>query len=92
MPPHTDTPREQPEHDGVIQRWEFNALRDSVKRIEKALIGGNHMDPDPHALVGKVNAHDRDIAHAKWLSRTAIGGLIAAGMAWLVSKMTGHTP
>ena len=90
--PHTTTPTEQPEHEGAIQRWEFNALRDSVKRIEKALIGSNHMDPDPLALVGKVQSHDRDISQAKWLSRTAIGGVMAAGAAWAWSKLTGGHP
>ena len=82
----TDTP-EQPEH-SPIQRWEFNALRDDVKSIKRALIGTNQMDPDPAALVGKVQSHDRDISQAKWLSRTALGGVLAAAAAWAWGKLT----
>lgn len=90
-PPHprniTDTPVDQPA-EGAIQRWEFNDLRDTVKRIELALVGKNHMAPDPDALAGKVQQHDRDISQAKWLSRTAIAGVLAAGASWAWGKIT----
>lgn len=84
----TDTPAEQPDHSQPIQRWEFNDLRDTVKRIELALVGKNHMAPDPDALAGKVQQHDRDISQAKWLSRTAIAGVLAAGASWAWGKIT----
>lgn len=77
------------EHDGhlPVTRAEFRPVRDSVHRIEVALIGENPMLPNPDALVGKVDAIEHRVAsaeasirEAKWGYRVAVAGLIAIAL------------
>lgn len=88
-PTAADLAAQEADANSPVTRREFRALREDVHAIKLALVGDNALRPDKDAMVARVDSHERDINQAKWLSRTAIGGVIAAGATYLWNRLTG---